>query len=81
MLSFETRAGVALGVAISVTTIPASAYMGAAFAVGEVDRGAGALLVLVTNVTLLLLSGSLILAFQTGLLARVRARAPAGDSR
>ena len=75
MLSFETRAGVAVGVAISVTTIPASAYLGVAFAVDEFGRGAGALLVLAVNVTLLLASGSLTLAVQERLFARGRATA------
>jgi uncharacterized hydrophobic protein (TIGR00271 family) len=75
MLSFETRAGVAVGVAISVTTIPASAYLGVAFAVDEIGRGAGALLVLAVNVTLLLVSGSLTLAVQERLFARSRATA------
>ena len=75
MLSFETRAGVAVGVAISVTTIPASAYLGVALAVGEIGRGTGALLVLTVNVTLLLLSGSLTLALQERLLGRSPATA------
>lgn len=75
MLSFETRAGVAVGVAISVATIPASAYLGVAFAVGEIGLGAGAVLVLAVNVTLLLLSGSLTLAVQERTFARERATA------
>lgn len=79
MLSFETRAGVAVGVAISVTTIPASAYLGVAFAVGEIGRGAGASLVLAVNVTLLLLSGSLTLAAQQ-LVQRRRRAAVTGPS-
>src|SRR6266540_2405197 len=35
LLALETRAGAAVGVAISVTTIPASAYIGVAAGVGE----------------------------------------------
>jgi uncharacterized hydrophobic protein (TIGR00271 family) len=62
MLSFETRASAAVGVAISVTTIPASAYLGVALALGE--HGAGAILVLAVNVVLLIASGSLTLAVQ-----------------
>ncbi len=62
MLAFETRASAAVGVAISVTTIPASAYLGVAIGVGE--KGAGAVLVLVVNVLLLIISGSLTLAAQ-----------------
>jgi uncharacterized hydrophobic protein (TIGR00271 family) len=62
MLAFETRASAAVGVAISVTTIPASAYLGVAIGVGE--HGSGALAVLLVNVTLLIASGSLTLALQ-----------------
>ena len=43
MLAFETRAGAAVGVAISVTTIPAAAYLGVAAGVGELDKAWGAL--------------------------------------
>ncbi len=64
MLAFETRAGAAVGVAISVTTIPASAYLGVAFGSGNVSEGWGALAVLGINVSLLLFSGSLTLAVQ-----------------
>jgi uncharacterized hydrophobic protein (TIGR00271 family) len=46
MLALETRASSAVGVAISVTTIPASAYLGVAAGVGEASKAAGALLVL-----------------------------------
>ena len=41
MLALETRASAAVGVAISVTTIPASAYLGVAAGVGEVGQGVG----------------------------------------
>jgi uncharacterized hydrophobic protein (TIGR00271 family) len=64
MLSFETRASAAVGVAISVTTIPASAYCGVAVGAGEVGSAGGALLVLAVNVCLLILSGSATLAVQ-----------------
>jgi len=64
MLSFETRAGTAVGVAISVTTIPASAYLGVALGAGGIDHALGALVVLVINVSLLILSGSLTLLVQ-----------------
>ena len=40
MLSFETRASAAVGVAISVTTIPASAYLGVAIGGGGIEHGA-----------------------------------------
>jgi uncharacterized hydrophobic protein (TIGR00271 family) len=71
ILSFETRASWAVGVAISVTTIPASAYLGVACGVGEAGRAGGALLVLVVNVTLLTLSGSLTLWVQQWQSARI----------
>jgi uncharacterized hydrophobic protein (TIGR00271 family) len=57
MLSFETRAASAVGVAISVTTIPASALFGVSLGLGEVSVIWGAAGVLAVNVTLLLLSG------------------------
>ena len=46
MLSFETRAAAAVGVAISVTTIPASALLGVAVGLGDFDQAGGAALVL-----------------------------------
>jgi uncharacterized hydrophobic protein (TIGR00271 family) len=64
MLSFETRAGAAVGVAISVTTIPASAYLGVAIGAGGAGKALGALVVLLINVSLLIVSGSLTLALQ-----------------
>ncbi len=64
MLSFETRASAAVGVAISVTTIPASAYLGVAIGTGGAGTELGALAVLIVNVTLLLVSGSLTLVVQ-----------------
>jgi uncharacterized hydrophobic protein (TIGR00271 family) len=70
MLSFETRAAAAVGVAISVTTIPASALLGVSLGLGELDTAGGAGLVLLVNVVLLILSGSLTLAFQTRLARR-----------
>jgi uncharacterized hydrophobic protein (TIGR00271 family) len=76
MLAFETRAASAVGVAISVTTIPASALLGVSLGLGDVDRAGGAALVLLTNVTLLVLTGSLTLLVQTRL-ARRRAAAAA----
>lgn len=64
MLSFETKASAAVGVAISVTTIPASAYLGVAIGGGGLDRALGALVVLLINVSLLIVSGSLTLLAQ-----------------
>ena len=64
MLSFESGAAAAVGVAISVTTIPASAYLGVAIGGGGIDKALGALAVLAVNVALLLLTGSLTLLVQ-----------------
>src|SRR6185437_710460 len=50
MLAFETRASAGVGVAISVTTIPAAAYLGVAAGLGEVGDAEGALAVLAVNV-------------------------------
>jgi uncharacterized hydrophobic protein (TIGR00271 family) len=70
MLSFETRASAAVGVAISVTTIPASAYWGVAIGAAQARGAGGALLVLGVNVCLLIASGSTTLAVQRWLSAR-----------
>ncbi len=64
ILSFETRGASAVGVAISVTTVPASAFFGVAVAVGDMGRAWGALGVLATNLTLLVVGGSLTLYLQ-----------------
>jgi uncharacterized hydrophobic protein (TIGR00271 family) len=73
MLSFETRASAAVGVAISVTTMPASAYLGVAIGAGGAGEALGTLLVLAINVALLILSGSLTLLLQRWLPNRSRA--------
>ena len=64
MLAFETRASAAVGVAISVTTIPAAAYLGVASAVADRPGATGALGVLLVNVAMLLVAGTLTLAIQ-----------------
>jgi uncharacterized hydrophobic protein (TIGR00271 family) len=64
MLSFESGAAAAVGVAISVTTIPASAYLGVAIGGGGIDHALGALAVLAVNITLLIASGTLTLLVQ-----------------
>jgi uncharacterized hydrophobic protein (TIGR00271 family) len=88
ILSLETRASSAVGVAISVTTIPASAYFAVALAVGELDEAFGALAVLSINVAMLIVSGSATLLFQRRIgrrdairAATGRAQAPARSSR
>jgi len=70
MLSFETRAAAAVGVAISVTTIPASAFFGVSLGLGEVSVSWGAAAVLGVNVVVLLLSGTATLFFQRLLVSR-----------
>jgi uncharacterized hydrophobic protein (TIGR00271 family) len=67
MLAQETRASSAVGVAISVTTIPASAYLGVAAAVGEIGEAWGALLVLGVNVVALVAGGTVTLFVQRAL--------------
>jgi uncharacterized hydrophobic protein (TIGR00271 family) len=64
ILALETRASSAVGVAISVTTIPAAAYLGVAAGVGEEDKAWGALAVLGVNVAVLLMAGTLTLLVQ-----------------
>jgi uncharacterized hydrophobic protein (TIGR00271 family) len=70
MLALETRAASGVGVAISVTTIPAAAYLGVAAGLGEVDKAGGALGVLITNVAMLVLGASVTLALQRRLMHR-----------
>jgi uncharacterized hydrophobic protein (TIGR00271 family) len=50
MLAYETAGSAAVGVAISVTTIPAAAYAGVAAGLGGSQDGVGALGVLATNI-------------------------------
>ncbi len=78
MLSFETRAQAAVGVAISVTTIPASALFGVSLGLGEVGDSWGAAGVLGVNVSLLLLSGTLTLVVQRELVAAAREASTGG---
>jgi uncharacterized hydrophobic protein (TIGR00271 family) len=65
MLSFETRASFAVGVAISVTTIPAAAYFGVAAGLGEWQGAGGALAVLGVNLAVLLVAGTTTLGIQS----------------
>ena len=80
MLALETRASSAVGVAISVTTIPASAYLGVAAGVGQIDKAWATLLVLAINVSMLLLAGCLTLLAQRAL-GRSSSRAQGGADR
>jgi uncharacterized hydrophobic protein (TIGR00271 family) len=70
MVALETRASSAVGVAISVTTIPAAAYVGVALAVSQNSRAGGALSVLSVNVAMLLVGGTATLAVQRWLTHR-----------
>jgi uncharacterized hydrophobic protein (TIGR00271 family) len=70
VLAFRTRSSVVVGVAISITTIPAAAFIGAAVAVGDWAGLRGAVAVLAANVVLILLTGTATLALQRGRGAR-----------
>jgi uncharacterized hydrophobic protein (TIGR00271 family) len=76
MLALETRASSAVGVAISVTTIPAAAYFGVAVTVNQYSRADGALAVLGVNVAMLLIGGTVTLALQRWLYGRRAAATP-----
>jgi uncharacterized hydrophobic protein (TIGR00271 family) len=64
MLAVETRASMGVGVAISVTTIPAAAFLGVAAGVGQLSKSLSALGVLGTNIGMMLIGGSLALIVQ-----------------
>jgi len=64
MLAVETRASAAVGVAISVTTIPAAAYLGVAIGTGALDKSWSALAVLAANIAMMLVGGASALALQ-----------------
>jgi uncharacterized hydrophobic protein (TIGR00271 family) len=74
MLALETRASAGVGVAISVTTIPASAYLGVAAGLGELGEAAGALGVLGVNVLMMVVGAVATLELQ-GRFARRRTAA------
>jgi uncharacterized hydrophobic protein (TIGR00271 family) len=78
MLAVETRASAAVGVGISITTIPAAAYLGVAAGEGEVAKVLGALAVLAVNIAMLLVGGISTLLLQRRL-SRVRDRAGAAS--
>jgi uncharacterized hydrophobic protein (TIGR00271 family) len=71
MLALETRASSGVGVAISVTTIPASAYLGVAAGLGEFGKATGAVEVLGVNVLMMVVGAVATLELQ-GTLARRR---------
>jgi uncharacterized hydrophobic protein (TIGR00271 family) len=57
VLAFESRAGAAVGVAISVTTIPAAAMAGVAAGLADWPQALGGLLLLSVNVICLIVAG------------------------
>lgn len=79
MLAFERPGGAAVGVAISVTTIPAAAYVGAAMAMGRDDPMLGALGVLIANVVLLVIASTITLILQRRRRRRIRPSPQTGD--
>jgi uncharacterized hydrophobic protein (TIGR00271 family) len=70
MLALETRASSAVGVAISVTTIPAAAYLGVTVGLGKFENVGGAFAVLAVNVAMLVAGASFALAIQRRLVRR-----------
>lgn len=70
MLALETRASSGVGVAISVTTIPAAAYLGVAAGLGELGTAWGALGLLAANVAMMVVGAVATLALQTALSRR-----------
>jgi uncharacterized hydrophobic protein (TIGR00271 family) len=74
MLALETRASSGVGVAVSVTTIPAAAYLGVALGLGETGEARGALGVLGANVAMLVVAASATLVLQRVLSQRATAK-------
>jgi uncharacterized hydrophobic protein (TIGR00271 family) len=74
MLAFQTRASTAVGVAISVTTVPAAAFAGVAAGIAESARVQDALVVLLVNVIMLFAGGTLTLLVQRTVGRRYRDR-------
>jgi uncharacterized hydrophobic protein (TIGR00271 family) len=72
MLALETRASSGVGVAISVTTIPAVGYFGVAVGLRELDKALGALGVLGVNILMMVVGAVGTLLLQRALLSRPR---------
>jgi uncharacterized membrane protein len=81
MMAFERPGGAAVGVAISVTTIPAAAYVGAAMAMGRDDPMWGALAVLIANVIMLIIASTSTLRVQRRSRQRRQAHAATASAR
>jgi uncharacterized hydrophobic protein (TIGR00271 family) len=74
MLALETRASSTVGVAVSVTTIPAAAYLGVGGGLGELSTAIGALGVLSMNVAMMVLGACATLVVQRTVRRRAGAR-------
>jgi uncharacterized hydrophobic protein (TIGR00271 family) len=74
MLALETRASSGVGVAISVTTIPAVGYLGVAVGLGEITKAAGTLGVLGANVTMMVVGAVGTLLLQRAVLRSATAK-------
>jgi len=70
ILAFETKAGSAVGVAISVTTVPAAAYIGVSLGLGQSTNTAEALVVLTVNALMLVIGASAGLVVQLAVARR-----------
>lgn len=77
MLAIETRASYGVGVAVSVTTIPAAAYFGVATGIGKASQALGAVAVLGMNVTMMAVGASSALVVQRAMRRRVARRSAA----
>lgn len=77
MLAIETRASYGVGVAVSVTTIPAAAYFGVATGIGKASQALGAVAVLGMNVTMMAAGASSALVVQRAMRRRVARRSAA----
>ena len=79
MLALETRASSAVGVAVSVTTIPAAAYLGVAAGIGELSTVTSTFGLLAVNVVMMVVGAVITLALQRALRRR-RSEARAAGS-
>ncbi len=70
MLALETRASSAVGVAVSVTTIPAAAYLGVAAGIGELSTVTSTFGLLAVNVIMMVVGAVMTLAIQRALRRR-----------
>ena len=77
----SAKSGALIGVLISVTTIPAAANIGVAFALGDWSEWRGAMAQLVVNLTAIVLAGVVTLSIQRRLFERRRQRHMDDDSR